>query len=410
VRFVQALEHKPSTIQCSIIDHFAARMSVSTVFFYDKPIEEALMIEALQHVLGDFPLFAGVLRKEKGQLWIDCNNRGVFLTVARSKQKLPDSVKESELISEVNPNRMGKPVLRLKLSYFADGRCTMGCSWHHAVGDMAAFMEFMRALSARARKEPYPIPIIPENREEYFRSPTAIAMEEHGLKYLNIPDIIRLVRQKCLSTKTLYLYFSEEEMSAMREDLCQQTGRNLSRNDVLCAHILEILSHCRTDGAEMHYASIAINCRKQLNVAANAMGNSLGAIALHFSRSTKAGLLAERIRDGLANYLYDPVVAKRFVDLNGGMAKMARIVPKEFLPQYHNLIFSSWVNFGVYSIDFGIARPYAFLPVGRIPLPWASRIVEGPNNRGRLVLLKVPSKVAKRLLQPDVLQKLHKYR
>jgi hypothetical protein len=380
-------------------------MAVSTVFFYEKTIEETVIIDALQYVLADFPLFAGVLRKEKGQLWIDCNNQGVSLTVVHSKWEL----KNSELIDEVNPNRMGKPVLRIKLTYFADGRFAMGCSWHHCVGDMAAFMEFMKALSARARKEIYPLPIIPENREEYFRSPTAIAIEEHGLKYLNVRDIIRFIRQKCYFTKTLYLHFTDKEIHSMREELCKQMGRKLSRNDVLCAHILEVLALCRTDGAETHYASIAVNCRKTLNIASNAMGNSLGAIALQFCRSVKAGSLAERIRDGIANYLYDPTVAKQFVDANGGMANVGRIVPKEFLPQYNNLIFSSWVNFGVYSIDFGVAPPYAFLPVGHIPLPWASRIVEGPNNQGRLVLLKLPSKVAKRLLQPHMLQELHKY-
>jgi len=75
------------------------------------------------------------------------------------------------------------------------------------------------------------------------------------------------------------------------------------------------------------------------------------------------------------------------------------LIPESILPEVNHLIVTNWTHFDVYSIDFGVASPYLFLPIGRTPLPWAACIVEGSDNQGLLVTLVVPSMVAKQIKQ-----------
>ncbi len=78
---------------------------------------------------------------------------------------------------------------------------------------------------------------------------------------------------------------------------------------------------------------------------------------------------------------------------------------KAFHPGY-----ACWSNFSVYSIDFGIAEPYLFLPIGQDLVPWVSCIVEGFENKGLLVSLLLPAKTMNRFIQSDMLQYIHRYR
>jgi hypothetical protein len=42
----------------------------------------------------------------------------------------------------------GLPLLTVRVTRLSDGGMVLGCSWHHAVGDMHSFMLLMRAWSA----------------------------------------------------------------------------------------------------------------------------------------------------------------------------------------------------------------------------------------------------------------------
>ncbi len=420
--FVQANEHKDLKIQCSLTDHFTFQKAVSTVFFYPKHIDKEIIIKAVQHTLKDFPLFGGVLKENQGQLSIDCNNQGIGLTSVHSDLQLSEllsdfpNLSSTTFVNEVNPQetlKTGSPLLKIKLSYFSDGMA-IGYSWHHSVGDMASFMEFLKALSASAKNQGYLAPLLLEDRETLSQTESTQGSSKNtqslGLKRLDSMDIFRFIKQGCSPTQTIYLYFTDEELESLRRTLNANAKQHFSRNDVLCAHILELVSKCRDDTASTQHASIVINCRPRLGIPTNTLGNLIDTVSLQLPKFSTAGTFANKIHESVQNYSHDPITTKEFVKEHGGIRQVKWIVPKEFLPQYQNLIFTSWANFGPYAIDFGVVNPDLFLPVGNVPLPWVARIVEGYNNQGRLVALTLPSNVAKSLMQPEMLQEIHKYR
>ncbi len=85
---VKALEHYPKLVKCSLNDHFVFRAAVSVIFFYRQHIPAEIITKALQHVLKDFSIFAGVLIKHEHQLYIDCNNQGVQVNIVHTEKFL----------------------------------------------------------------------------------------------------------------------------------------------------------------------------------------------------------------------------------------------------------------------------------------------------------------------------------
>lgn len=424
---VKAHKHTPQRIKCSLNDHFAFRTAVPVVFYYRERIPANLIISSLQQVLSDFPIFAGIIIKHNHQLYIDCNNQGVQLRTTYSDSSLfqmladfkqLDSAVFVDMINAVKSLKHGKPLLTLKLSYFTDGMA-IGYCWHHSLGDMSTFMEFLKALSAQAQGKIYQPALIAEDREEYLNkwltdaNHLSMTKQPSGLKYLSFTDIFHFIRQLFLPKRGLFLYFTEEEIETLRNTLSDKAGKKLSRNDVVCAHLLNLLASCRKDKSQTHNATIIVNFRPRIGMLPQVLGNYIGTACLKFLKSHPVDALAKNIHSSVKNFLQESFhyhETQEFVQQIGGVKKLARIVPEMFLPQHKNLIISNWSNFGVYSIDFGLSTPYLFLPLGNVPFPWVSCIVEGFDNKGLLVAVILPSSVAKRLLHPSMLPQIHLYR
>jgi len=462
------------SVKCSLIDHFSFPLPVYTVFFYPKHIDKQRIVHALERTLEDFPLFAGRLKKTDGHLYIDCNNQGIEITTLYSEARLADFLSQfpklsaTAFVNEIDPHAALKnalPLFSIKLSYFSEG-LAIGYSWHHSVGDMSTFMQFLSAVSAAAKGEKIPTPLVLRDREKdlyrndlkgwefgkeapqnfcseqatiaqrqgasenenceakptqtktdssiYFGIRSIHTETEHSpsadLKVLNFGDIFQLAKQQTFPPELVYLYFSNEELDTMRTAFSNEAAQKLTRNDALCGHLLEAVAACREDDSDTQCASIAINARKKLKLDPNTPGNILGMATIQLPKNSSSTLFAKTIHQNVSNYSLDFAVTEKFVQEQGGMEKIKWIIPIQFLPKYRNLIFTTWANSGVYSIDFGVVPPDLFLPVGQVPLPWAARIVEGFQNQGRLVALTLPSKVAQRITQPERLQNIHRYR
>jgi shikimate O-hydroxycinnamoyltransferase len=427
VLLVKALKHQQQSIKCSLSDHFVFRVPVPVVFFYRESIESDLIVDALQKALQDFPIFAGILVKRSHQLYIDCNNHGAQVKITRSETSLfkilsnLTHLKKSEFVDLINPSKTLKkrtPLLTIKISYYADGMA-LGYCWHHSVGDMSTFMEFLKAVSACAQGRGYQKSLIVDDRETYLnhwvKNNIQITNKNQpsDLKYLTYSDIFHLVKQVFLPKRTIYFYFNNDEIVNMRDTLSSKAGCKLSRNDVICAHLLSILSSCREDNAAKHNTSIIVNVRPRIGMLANVLGNYLGTASINFLKSNKIETIATDINLSVKNFLHDNFrfnEAQEFVEQCGGLKKLNRIIPEAILPKNKNLIISNWSNFGVYSIDFGISAPYLFLPVGETLLPWVSCIVEGFDDEGFLITMVIPYKVAKKLEDPSMQAHIHSYR
>jgi len=423
--FVKALQEKNQKLRitCSVNDHIASHAAVSVVFFYPKPISPKTIIHALENVLNDFPLFAGVLIEQQGQLHIDCNNQGVLVKEVYENcslfQQLSsfDKTTPSTFVELITPSKTVKqqgPLLTIKLSYYTDGMA-IGYCWHHAVGDMSSFMVFLKALSAFAKNQSYSSPIIIKDRERYLqefvRQSKNILTNTPQLKYISWMDTFRFIRAFFSWKKAVYLYFTHNEVESLRSALSEQVGEKLSRNDVLCAHVLNTLAQCRDDDASEHYASIVTNIRPRIGMSLQVLGNYIGAVTIKSTQRDDIYSRARNIHASVKNFKPDnPSQVLDLIQKNGGIKNIKWMLPPLFSPQYKNLIITNWSNFNVYSIDFGVVSPYLFLPTGEAPIPWLSCIVEGFNNTGLLVALVLPSSVAEQLTQPDVLEQIHHYR
>ncbi len=418
---IKAKEHKDFTIKCSLIDHFSSQKPVSTVFFYKKHIDKDLIVGAIEHALKDFPLFAGRLRRKEGRLYIDCNNEGVGFTCVNSNSYLSkllsifSKLSPTTFVDEINPHAAEKknsPVLQVKLSYFPDG-LAIGYSWHHSLGDMSTFMQFLNAVSSYAKQECFPSPTLLKDRENEIPPSEGLDVNSPQPAYLKIlswGDIYQFIKQQCFPTRTVYLHFTNEELAELQAHLSKQKNKKFSRNDVLCAHLLEVLARCRGDASNTQHASIAINVRRRIKIDPNTPGNILGMASIQVPKDSSSAVFAEAIHQNVSDYRHDPRGLREFVQQQGGVQKIQWMIPEAFLPKNRNHILTSWANFGVYSIDFGVAAPDLFLPVGGVPLPWISRIVEGMHNKGLLVALTLPSEIAARLTQSETLREVHKYR
>jgi hypothetical protein len=196
----------------------------------------------------------------------------------------------------------------------------------------------------------------------------------------------------------IYLHFTKKEIDALKQRLSQKTGLALSRNDALCAHLLELTMRYRRDQGV--YFSIAINMRSRLKLPFNLLGNFSDLISIPIEKPHAIENTARAIHNAVRNYLNDyfqhPQILQEWVNAHHGLKKLRRLIPESVLPKVNHLVVTNWTHFDVYSIDFGIVTPYLFLPIGRTPLPWAACIVEGYDNQGLLVSLVVPASVAKK--------------
>jgi shikimate O-hydroxycinnamoyltransferase len=422
---VQADNCTPQVIKCSIWDQLLKNIPVSVVFFYRQSIAHNLLINSLQKILSDFPIFAGVLKSIDGNLHLDCNNQGVQFSVTEENSNLEQvlhelpTIKKQRLVPIINSKKVisnGSPILLIKLTYFTCGGMVLGLSWHHSIGDMHTFMSFMQAWSNVVNQQEYIAPLIVKERDEYLQD----NLEQSGqtipdVRYLNTRKLLSLMFYLLFPSRnklSLRFYFSEQELKSMKQNFCEKTKRKLSKNDVLCAHLFNVIT--KSDAYEQkRYLSIAVNYRSRMKLPQNLLGNFISTVNILGARQANPFELARDIRSSIDNFKsmhFNPFATKKYIEQNGGIKKIDRFVATSIDPLNRTLLISNWANFGVYNITFGDLKPFYFTSLVDCPFPWLSGIVEGFSENGLIYSVLLPSKLAKKLMQVDSLKEIHKYR
>ena len=422
---VQANNHTPQVITCSITDKLLRNFPVSVVFFYRKSIDYNLLVDALKKILSDFPIFAGTLTNINNNLCIDCNNKGILFSITKEDCTLEQvlnellTIKKEKLVNTINPKNAissQSPTMTIKLTYFTCGGMALGICWHHVIGDMHTFMCLMKAWSNTVKKKEYLLPLIVKERDKYLEE----NFKNHdngipGVIYLNTRKLLKLVFYLLFPARNqiaLQIYFSENELKNMKQDFLAKTEQNLSTNDVLCAYLFSIISELDSS-QEPKQLSIAVNYRSRINLPQNILGNFISIISVTSNQILDPFQLAKDLRTSLENFQSLHVnfwSTKKFIEQNGGIRKIDRFIDTNIDPFKKNLLITNWSNFGVYNITFGESEPIYFTPFGDSPFPWLSVIVEGFSNNGLVYSVALPSKLAKKLIQEDNLRKIHKYR
>ncbi len=424
---VQANRFTPQTITCSFTDQLLKNLPVPVCFFYKNSVEHPALIEALKVVLNDFPIFAGILTSIAGQLYIECNNQGVLFSVAKDESSINQLIAElpktdkHKLINQLDGKKViaqQSPVLTFKITYFACGGMAIGACWHHSIGDMHSFMQLMKAWANTFNAKEYAPPLLVNDRQTYLQAHlTPNQNITPGVRYLRISELLKLIAYRPFATRSktiLRFYFSESELQAMKQAFLAATGESVSKNNALCAHLFSLISKLDT-GNNDRTLSIAVNYRAKEKLPPTIFGNFISSINLSIQRQTVEPFqLAKQLNAAVNQFStlhMDFFSTQDFIAQKiGNNAKTNRLISTFVNPLKKTLLVTNWSGFGVYEVVFGQAQPFFFSSFSNYPFSWLSSITKGFANQGLIYSVHLPTALARKLMQAEVLHQVHKYR
>lgn len=423
-RTVRAGRASGTVVRCSLTDVMLADLPVSVVFFYKEALDETRLAEGLSRALAHVPVFAGRLRPVGDALEIVCDDSGVPMTTYDVDETLGEAMGRvtlagsgyAEHVVAPRAREGGEPLLTVRVSRLADGATALGCSWHHAVGDMLSFMVLMRAWSAAVEGTPLPETAIVEDRDAFLED--VLPAQDSGRPGFRLPDaedaadIQREFESALRANRTVQIYFSDEEVARMREKFAASAGRRLSTNDVLCGHIVSTIRGLDGDTEEARNLAMPVNIRKHLGIPADMVGNLVSEVFLTAAPGCAPEVLAVRIRTELEDFARSHLSIRANHAFLGALdrERLRDCVPVGFDPAHRTFTVSNWSRFGVYDIAFGGTSPSFFSPAADLQLPWISWLVEGFDNTGFLLTVVVPSRLAMKMRGAAGSAALHRFR
>jgi hypothetical protein len=416
--------HRPGTvIRCGLMDTMLADLPVSVVFFFARALDETRLADGLAQALAHVPVFAGRLRTRGESLEIVCDDAGVPMAFVDIDEPLSGAIGRvtlpaSGLVSHVDAvgARHGEqPLLTVQVSRLSGGGTAVGCSWHHAVGDISSFMLLMRAWSAAVEGSEPPDVELVEDRDAYLGE--VLPPEDSGRPGFRLPDAAeaaelgRQLELAARSSRTVQVYFGDAEVGRMRDELSAAAGRKLSRNGALCAHLVSTIRHLDGD-PRTRILTLPVELRRRYGLPPGAVGNLLSEITLSWAPDDGPAALAVGIRTALDDFTRSHLsfrANRAFLDTIGS-SRLRDCVSVGFDPANRAISVSNWSRLDVYGIVFEGQRPAAFSPATTFQLPWVSWLVEGFDESGFLYTIAVPSTLAGRLRGPDGRAALHRFR
>ncbi|WP_031068521.1 acyltransferase [Streptomyces sp. NRRL WC-3742] len=422
-RIVRAGHATGRELRCGLMDTMLADLSVSVVLYFERPLDEDRLAEGLALALERVPVFAGRLRTEGEQLTAVCDDTGVPLDVYAVEGTLAEAMGRatatgSELVDPVDARAArlgGLPLLTVRLTRTSDGGTVLGCSWHHAIGDLQSFMLLMRAWSAAVEGELLPEAELVDDQDALlhsvlpekdcgrpgFRLPTAAEAQLLANEVAFAPRANRIVQ----------VLLTEDEVRRMREEFSAKAGRRLSSGDVVCAHLISTLRELDEDEAE-RMVTVPVNARRWLGLSPALVGNLLSEVHLPHRPGDGAAALAAALRTAVEEFPAEHLNLRANLAFlaAAGRSRMADCVPLGFDPAARRFSFSNWSRFGAYGITFQGQRPVLFSPAANFPVPWVCWTVEGFDGRGFLCTVVLPARLAARARGVQGRAALHRYR
>lgn len=423
VRVVHAGRAPGTVIRCGLTDTLMADLSASVVFFFERTLDDARLAAGLAHALDRVPVFGGRLRTRADILEIVCEDAGVPLTLCDAGESLGEAIGRLRVpgprfvdhVDAPGAREGGQPLLTVRVSRLADGGTALGCSWHHAIGDMQTFVMLMRAWSAAVEGTAAPRPLLLEDPDAYLDG--LLPREDSGRPGFRLLDAAeaasrdREVEIALRATRIVQAYFGDEEVGRMRREFGAAAGRKLSANDVLCAHVVTLIRRLDDDPEARHLA-MPVNMRRYLQIPPDIAGNLIGEVYLSCAPRVQPEALAAQIRAAVADFARSHLslrASRAFLETIG-RARLRDCVPIGFDLSRRTFTFTNWSRFGLYDITFGGDRPALFSPSLNFQVPWSALLVEGFGNAGFFLTAALPARLAGRLRADGGQAELHRFR
>lgn len=394
--------HAPGqVVRCCLTDTGATRGVFSLVMFFEQALDETRLREGLARALGHVPAFGGRLRLRDDILEIVCDDSGVPLTTAEFGHNLPQTITEltkpgTDLVQPIDGKAAWSgelPLLAVRMNRLTDGGMALGCTWHHAIGDLRSFVLLMQAWSAFVEGTAPPAVILAENREEYLD--TILPVTDCGRPGYRLMDPTEAQAQRSAAgravreTRNLEIYFTDVEVSRLRQRFSDAAGRKLSANDVLCAHIVTTISRFQDEPRTAHL-SMPVDIRNRLGLPNGVIGNLTSDMRVPCRPEMGPEAVAADIRTGLDDFVRSHLNLRSTRDfLAGHRGSLRDCFPLGFNLARREFTISNLSGSGLYDITFEGQHPTYVCPTPS-PFPWLGLLIEGFGKAGFLCAIGVP--------------------
>ncbi|MFJ8622485.1 acyltransferase [Kitasatospora sp. NPDC093550] len=422
-RTVRAGRATGRVLRCGLMDTMLADLAVSVVLCFEHTLDEDRLAAGLARALERVPVFAGRLRTVDGVLEAVCDDSGVPFGAYAVEGTLAEAMARvtapgAELVDRVDApgaRTGGAPLLTVRMTGTADGGTVLGCSWHHAIGDLHSFMLLLRIWSAAVEGEALPEAELVADQDALLDR--VLPAEDCGRPGFRVPSheeaelLVREVAAGPRANRTVQIAFTDAEVARMRARFGASAGRRLSSGDVLCAHLLHTLRELDGDGVE-RMLTVPVNARRWLGLPPALVGNLLSEVHVPHRPGDGPAALAGALRSAVEEF---PTAHLNLRSNLGFLAALGRsrlreCVPLGFDPGERRFSFSNWSRFGAYRVSFQGNRPVFFSPAANYPLPWVSWTVEGFRGEGYLSTVVLPARLAARVRGAEGRAALHRYR
>lgn len=320
--------------------------------------------ESLSHILTQFYPIGGEV---KDNLYIECNDKGVYYIEARVNQTLEDFLcqPDDEKVRELNPgtprtaeSSIGNYVIGIQVNIFNCGGIGLSTSLSHKIIDGHTYFLFMKAWAAASRGSPKII------------SPSFVASEVFPnnpcLKHY-VPS--KLVTSKKLSTKRFV--FDSTTLELLKAQPVASSLSGATRMEATTALIwkaaVKAASNVRTFSPQSPHALLsAVNLRKRASqlLPNESIGNlvaSACAVCYPESQPDLSTLMCE-IRESIAKINSDHIESLKGENGHETMDEMLRGMNHltDVTQEGDVLFVTSLLNSGMYEWDFGWGKPIWF--------------------------------------------------
>ncbi|MFE4516067.1 acyltransferase [Kitasatospora sp. NPDC056783] len=422
-RTVRAGRAGGRVLRCGLMDTMLADLAVSVVLCFEHPLDEDRLAAGLARALERVPVFAGRLRTVEGVLEAVCDDAGVPFEVFTVEGTLAEAMGRATapgagLVAPLDAPaaRTGAvPLLTVRLTRTADGGTVLGCSWHHAVGDLQSFMLLLRIWSAAVEGEPLPEAELVDDQDELLAE--VLPAEDCGRPGFRLPSaaeaqlLAREVAAGPRANRLLQIAFTDAELERMRAEFGAAVGLRISSGDALCAHLLSTLRELDGDEAE-RMLTVPVNVRRRLGLSPALVGNLLSEIHVPHRPEDGPAVLAGALRTAVEEFptAHLNLRANLWFLATLGRSRLRDCVPLGFDPQARRFTFSNWSGFGAYAVSFQGRRPVLFSPAANYPITWVCWAVEGYRGEGRLATVVLPARLAARVRGAEGRAALHRFR
>lgn len=410
-RTVRAGVAPGTVIRCGATDTLLAGMSVSMVFLFERAVDVDRLARGLSAALARVPLFGGSLRLgPTGSPEIVCDDTGIRLTVVDAADTLADAANRMTLPTAgfvdtvpAGPQRPADaPLASVKITRLAGGGMAVGCSWHHALGDLQSFMLLVHAWSAAVDGRPMPDVLMAADREAQldevlpadavgsagYRLPSAEEAEELGRELRAAPRANRIVQ----------VYFGAGEVARMRAAYSAEAGVRLSTNDVVLGHLNSTIRRLDND-TEARTLAMPVNVRRHLGLPHHTIGNLVSELKITCPPAARPAEIAALIRGAVDVFVEEHLSLRANRDFLAsiGPEHAYDTMPVGFQPAERTFFLTNWCRTGVYEVTLDGQVPAFFGPEIPLPTAWSSWLIEGFSGSDFLVTVVVPARLAGKL-------------